>query len=126
MKRVVVTGMGIVSPLGVGVDYVWEALINSKSGIRAISGFDSAFSPSKVAGEVPVGEEKGQFLITNYISEKEAKRTDKFIHYAIAAAEEAVQDSGINNLSEEEKLQVGVNIGSGIGGLLPYLIILNL
>ena len=117
MKRVVVTGMGIVSPLGVGVDYVWEALINSKSGIRATSGFDASFSPSKVAGEVPVGEEKGQFLITNYISEKEAKRTDKFIHYAIAAAEEAVQDSGINNLSEEEKLQVGVNIGSGIGGL---------
>ncbi len=119
MRRVVITGMGIVSPVGVGVDNAWKNLIESKSGLSSITGFDASFMASNVAGEIKSGDYKdGKFNINEWMDEKESRRVDKFIQYAMCSAKQAMEDSGLLNvLSEEDKLNFGVNIGSGIGGL---------
>jgi len=115
-RRVVVTGMGVVSPLGVGADYVWKRLINNESGLSNITKFNSEDMVSKVAGEVPL-EGEGAFVFENYVTSKEKRKMDDFIIYAIAASEEALLDSGWKPSSDEEKERTGVLIGSGIGGL---------
>ncbi len=111
-RRVVVTGLGIVSPVGIGVNVAWDAIANARSGIDKITRFDCTAYNTHIAGEV-----KG-FDPANYMSGKEARRYDTFIHYGIAAAKEALFDSGITketvNLDPE---RFGVSIGSGIGGL---------
>lgn len=119
MRRVVITGMGIVSPVGVGVDYVWKSLLDGKSGIRTTKGFDTSEIASKVSGEVPLGDyAQGGWNIDEWMDSKEARRNDKFIAYAVSAAKQAMKDSGLLDiLSDEDKLNFGVNIGSGIGGL---------
>ncbi|MGV3278464.1 beta-ketoacyl-ACP synthase II [Rickettsiales bacterium LUAb2] len=121
MRRVVVTGIGIVSPLGLGIDHVWQQLIDGKSGLNKIQNFDIDESglPAKVAAEIPLGDIKdGKFNIADWgMTANDARKMDKFIIYGIVAAMQAVQDSGIDNLSEQEKEDIGVNIGSGIGGL---------
>jgi len=117
MKRVVVTGVGIVSPLGVGVDHVWKRLLNGESGIRKIDNFDASELASQVAGIVPRGEGEGEFNINNYVSTKDTKKMDDFIIYGLAAATEAVEDSGWKPEDEEDKERTGVMVGSGIGGL---------
>ena len=117
MRRVVITGLGIVCPLGQGVDNVWKKLIAGESGLGKIQKFDTSDLPCQVAGEVPYGTEAGQFNIDSFIEPKETRKTDVFIHFAIAAADEAVRDAGIDSASEAEKLRIGVTIGSGIGGL---------
>ena len=109
-RRVVVTGVGVVSPLGNSVSASWDALINGKSGITKITRFNVEKFPVKIAGEVK------NFNIENYMSLKEARHMDTFIHYGIAAGVEAFNDSGIE-LIEEIQPRVGVLIGSGIGGL---------
>ncbi|OGA06391.1 MAG: beta-ketoacyl-[acyl-carrier-protein] synthase II [Betaproteobacteria bacterium RIFCSPLOWO2_02_64_14] len=109
-RRVVVTGLGVVSPVGIGVARAWADIIEGKSGITRISRFDPAAFSSQIAGEV-----RG-FDVTQYLSAKEARRMDTFIHYGIAAAIEAIKDSGIEATPQNAE-RIGVNIGSGIGGL---------
>jgi 3-oxoacyl-[acyl-carrier-protein] synthase II len=117
-RRVVVTGMGIVSPLGLGVEHVWRRLINAESGIGAITAFDAKDSPCKVAGEVPPGtRETGGLDINEWIPVKDQKKMDRFIHLAMVAGSEAVADSGWMPETEEDRCATGVMIGSGIGGL---------
>ena len=118
MRRVVVTGMGIACPLGVGVEHVWRRLINAESGIGAITAFDANESPCKVAGQVPEGiRETGGLNINEWIPVKDQKKMDRFIHLAMVAGAEAVEDSGWVPASEDDRCATGVMIGSGIGGL---------
>jgi 3-oxoacyl-[acyl-carrier-protein] synthase II len=117
MRRVVITGMGLVTPLGCGVKTTWDNLIASKSGLSAITRIDVSDIPARIAGQVPRGLDAGQFNADNYIEVKEQKKMDDFIHFAFGAATEAVEDAGIASLDEEAKLRTGVMIGSGIGGL---------
>jgi 3-oxoacyl-[acyl-carrier-protein] synthase II len=118
MRRVVVTGMGIASPLGVGVSHVWKRLIEGHSGIGNIQSFDVSDSPAKVAGQVPPGTKAdGGLDLAEWIPVKDVKKMDRFIHLAIVAAVEAVEDSGWVPQTEEDQWASGVMIGSGIGGL---------
>jgi 3-oxoacyl-[acyl-carrier-protein] synthase II len=109
-RRVVVTGLGVVSPVGIGVEASWANLVAGKSGITKITKFDPSNFASQIAGEV-----KG-FDVSQYLPAKEARRMDIFIQYGMAAAIEAVKDSGIV-ATEENAERIGVSIGSGIGGL---------
>lgn len=118
MRRVVVTGMGLVSPLGCGVGVSWERLIAGRSGIRAIQSFDVSDLPAKVAAQVPPGDTaNGGFNADDWVPPKDQRRMDTFIIYALAATEEAVRDAGWKPDDEEERIRTGVLIGSGIGGL---------
>ncbi len=118
MRRVVVTGMGIVSPLGVGVEHVWKRLINGESGITAIQSFDTTELTAKIAGQVPAGlAAEGGLDLSEWIAVKEIKKMDRFIHHGLVAASQAIEDSGWVPQTEEEKYASGVMIGSGIGGL---------
>jgi 3-oxoacyl-[acyl-carrier-protein] synthase II len=109
-RRVVVTGIGMISPLGVGNDASWAGLIAGRSGIGRITKFDASGYPAQIAGEV-----RG-FNAEDYIEKKEVKKSDTFIHYAIAAAQMAVDDAKFDPAKEDPD-RVGVIIGSGIGGL---------
>jgi 3-oxoacyl-[acyl-carrier-protein] synthase II len=118
MRRVVVTGMGIVSPLGVGVENVWNRLLKAESGIRGVQSCDVTDMPCKIAGEVPRGDtSSGKFNADDYVSPKDQKKMDTFIIMAMGAAQEAVEDSGWKPTDEEGQTRTGVLIGSGIGGL---------
>lgn len=118
MRRVVVTGMGLVTPLGVGLDHNWARLTNGESGAVAIENFDVSDMPAKIAAQVPRGDgSNGTFNPDNYISSKEQRRIDEFIVYGISAAVEAVEDSGWKPEEQEDQERTGVMIGSGIGGL---------
>ncbi len=118
MRRVVVTGMGIACPLGLGVEHVWRRLIEGQSGIGAIQSFDTKDLPCKVAGQVPPGTRVGGGLdIGEWIPIKDQKKMDRFIHLALVAATEAVEDSGWTPETEDDRCATGVMIGSGIGGL---------
>lgn len=121
MRRVVITGLGVVSPLAVGVAETWRRLLNCESGIKRIKSFDVSDLTCQIAGQVPSEnvEQKADVLFDplNYLTAKELKRIDTFIVYAVAAAAEAIADSGVNSFSESQKERVGVLIGSGIGGL---------
>ncbi|CUQ65232.1 beta-ketoacyl-ACP synthase II [Candidatus Nitrospira inopinata] len=109
-RRVVVTGLGLVTPLGTGVEKTWTALCAGESGIRRITKFDPAGYDAQIAGEVT------DFDPAQFIEKKEIKKMDAFIHYAVGAAQLAVDDAGLK-VAEEEAARVGVYIGSGIGGL---------
>ena len=117
-RRVVVTGMGMVTPLGDGVDVNWRRLMAAESGIRAIQAFDTADLATKIAGEVPVGDRaNGHFDADRYMPPKDQRKVDKFIVFAMAAARQAVEDSGWQPLVDEGRNRTGVMIGGGIGGL---------
>jgi 3-oxoacyl-[acyl-carrier-protein] synthase II len=109
-RRVVVTGVGLVSPLGVGTAPTWQGILDGRSGVGPITRFDASAYPSRIAGEV-----KG-FEPADYMEKKEVKKSDTFIHYAIAAAHFAMADSGLQ-IDESNADRVGVIVGSGIGGL---------
>jgi len=109
-RRVVVTGLGVVSPVGIGVKTAWDNLIAGKSGITQITKFDASAFASTIAGEVK------DFNAEDFITAKDARRMDTFIQYGLAAAIEAVKDSGIV-ATEENAERIGVSIGSGIGGM---------
>ena len=118
MRRVVVTGMGIACPLGVGVAHVWRRLIEGHSGIAAIQSFDTAELTAKIAGQVPPGvRAEGGLDLGEWVPVKDQKKMDRFIHLAMVAATEAVEDSGWTPQTEEDRCASGVMIGSGIGGL---------
>ncbi|MBH89889.1 MAG: beta-ketoacyl-[acyl-carrier-protein] synthase II [Magnetovibrio sp.] len=117
MRRVVITGMGMVTPLASGLDASWNKLIDAQSGIAEITSFDVSDLPAKIAGQIEEGEGKGQFNPDDILSAKERRRVDDFILYGLAAAEEAVEDSGWSTEREEDQFRTGVLIGSGIGGL---------
>jgi 3-oxoacyl-[acyl-carrier-protein] synthase II len=119
MRRVVVTGLGLVTPLGVGVEHNWAKLIRAESGIRAIQSFDVSDLPAKIAGQLPRGEtSEGNFNADDWVEPKDQRRMDPFIIYAMAAAHQAMEDSGAKPKTEEQKERTGVMIGSGIGGLI--------
>ena len=109
-RRVVVTGLGLVCPVGVGVEESWEALVAGKSGIAPITHYDASTYPTRIAGEV-----KG-FEPEKFMDRKEVRRNDRFIQFALAAADMAVRDSGID-FERENPERVGVIVGSGMGGL---------
>ena len=118
MRRVVVTGMGIACPLGLGVENVWKRLVAGESGIKAIQSFDTSELTAKIAGQVPVGTKaEGKLDISEWIPVKDQKKMDRFIHLAVVAAIEAVEDSGWVPADEDARCATGVMIGSGIGGL---------
>ncbi len=116
MRRVVVTGVGMCSPLGFGVKHCWDKLIHSKSGIRKLTGFEIDDLPSKIGGQIPT-EGDSDYFIENCISSKENRKIETFIKYAISASEEAIKDSGWIISNENQASRTGVMIGSGIGGL---------
>lgn len=110
-RKIVVTGLGIISPVGNTVSDAWENIHSGKSGITRITRFDASPFTSQIAGEV-----KG-FDIKQYLSAKEARRMDIFIHYGMAAGMQAIKDAGIEDINGLDATRIGVNIGSGIGGL---------
>ncbi len=112
-RRVVVTGLGIISPVGNTVDEAWANIVAGKSGITRISKFDASAFASQIAGEVK------DFDVAQYISPKEARRMDFFIHYGIAAGMQAIKDAGLEAKPQDAE-RIGINIGSGIGGL-PFI-----
>lgn len=120
-RRVVVTGIGAVTPLYDNAEGTWKRLINSESGIGRITIFDPTDSPCKIAGEVKFaqGENVGEglFNLDKYVDQKEQRKMDRFIQFAIAAADQAIADSGWVAESEEQKYRTGIMMGSGIGGL---------
>jgi 3-oxoacyl-[acyl-carrier-protein] synthase II len=127
MRRVVVTGLGLLTPLGWGVDHTWKGIVEGRSGIGPITAFDTTGYGCTIAGEIPsvdgrgggVAGEPGVFDHEKIMSAKDRKRVDDFIVYAIAAADEALADAGWKPESDEDKERTGVMVGSGIGGLGP-------
>lgn len=118
MRRVVVTGLGLVTPLGCGVKTTWDRIVAGESGLAGIQAFDVSDLPCKVAATVPRGDTaSGKFNPDDWVAPKEQKKMDDFIVYGIAAATQAVEDSGWKPTDEESLERTGVMIGSGIGGL---------
>ncbi len=109
-RRVVVTGLGLVTPLGTGIDNVWKRILNGESGISYITRFDTKNHETKIAGEIK------DFKAEEYVNPKDLKRMDLFIQYAMAASKIAIEDSGID-FSKEIPERIGVVIGTGLGGL---------
>ncbi len=117
MRRVVVTGLGLVTPLGADVETTWQNLIAGKSGIAPITRFDTSDHKAKIAGEVKPKEHEYGFDPDKRVDHKVQRQVDPFIVYAIDAAGQALEDAGLTEMSEEERERAGVSIGSGIGGL---------
>lgn len=118
MRRVVVTGLGMVSPLANGVDATWKRLIEGQSGIGDITLFDASEYPCRIAGEVPLGDGSNDtFNPDEWMAPKDQRRVDNFIVFGMAAAIQAARDAGWEEPGEEECLRTGVMIGAGIGGL---------
>jgi len=109
-RRVVVTGLGLVSPVGVGTQETWDALVRGDAGIGPITRFDAAAFPARIAGEVK------DFDAADFLPHKEIKKSDRFIHLALGAAQFAMDDAGLE-VTDGNRRRVGVDIGSGIGGL---------
>jgi len=112
-KKVVVTGMGVISPIGNSIEEYWQSLLKGKSGVDYITKFDAEAFDTKIAAEVK------NFNATDYLDRKEARRMDPFAQYGIAAAQSAIEDSGIN-LEKENLDRIGVILGTGIGGMQTY------
>jgi 3-oxoacyl-[acyl-carrier-protein] synthase II len=118
MRRVVVTGLGMVSPLGCGVETTWRRILNSESGARKIENFEVADLPSKIACQVPRGDgSDGTFNPDQWMEPKDQRKVDDFIIFAMAAARQALDDANWHPATEEERCATGTMIGSGIGGL---------
>ena len=115
-RRVVITGLGMVSPLADGVEATWQRLLAGQSGVSRVESFDVGDIPCKIAAQVPTGDEDGAFIADDYMSAKDQRRTGNFIIYGMAAAKQAIQDSGWSP-EGEQCLRTGVLLGSGIGGL---------
>ncbi len=117
MRRVVITGLGAVTPFGRGVDYSWKNILEGKSAVSSIEGYDLKDIPVNIAGQVKFGKEEGQFDPDLIMEPKEQKKVDKFILFGLAAGTDAIEDSGWKPEAEEDKYRSGVMIGAGIGGL---------
>ena len=116
MKKIVITGMGIVCPVGTGIDFAWKNILNGQSGIRKITEFDTTDIASKIAGIPQRGTEPGDFNPDAVIEPKEQRKMDKSIMYGLVAANEAVIDAGLLEY-DGDKNRIGVSVGSGVGGL---------
>ena len=116
MKKVVITGMGIVSPVGTGVEYAWKNVLAGKSGVKKIDSFDVSDLASQIAGVPQVGTEPGMFNPDAVVEPREQRKLDKSIIYGIVAADEAIKDAGLDSYDGDKEC-IGVSIGSGIGGL---------
>ena len=116
MKRVVITGMGIVSPVGTGVEYAWKNILAGKSGVKKIDSFDVSDLASQIAGVPESGTDVGQFNPDSVVDAREQRKMDKSILYGIVAADEAIKDAGLDTF-DGDKERIGVSVGSGIGGL---------
>ena len=118
MRRVVVTGLGLVTPLADGVEATWSRLLDGQSGAGPITGFDASALATTYACEVPLGDgSDGTFNADTYMAPKDARKVDEFILFGIAAAQQAVEDSGWVPADDHDRNRTGVLIGSGIGGL---------
>jgi 3-oxoacyl-[acyl-carrier-protein] synthase II len=118
LRRVVVTGMGIVSPLGCGVEATWSNILASKSGAKRIDDFQVDDIACQIAHRIPLGDyAEGKFNPDEWMDVKEQRKVDPFIIYAMAAAKQAIDDAGVEPKTEEEKHRIGTLIGSGIGGI---------
>jgi 3-oxoacyl-[acyl-carrier-protein] synthase II len=118
MRRVAVTGLGIVTSLGCGVETVWRRILDSRSGIRRLQGFEIEDLATKIGGQVPEGDgSDGTFNPDDWVPAKDRRRMDQFIVYGMAAADQAIRDSGWTPEDAESLQRTGVLIGSGIGGL---------
>jgi 3-oxoacyl-[acyl-carrier-protein] synthase II len=116
MRRVVITGMGIVSPVGTGVEFAWKNITKGKSGVRPIDVFDASDMASQIAGVPVTGTEPGQYNPDSVVDPREQRRMDKVITYGIVAADEAIKAAGLIDYAGDKE-RIGVSIGSGIGGL---------
>ena len=116
MKRVVITGMGIVSPVGTGIEYAWKNIVNGVSGVRKIDTFDVSDLASQIAGLPVVGTEPGQYNPDSVVDAREQRKMDKSIVYGVVAADEAIRDAGLIDY-DGDKNRFGVSVGAGIGGL---------
>ncbi len=116
-RRVVVTGMGLVTPLGVGIDAVWTRLLNSESGAGRIKQIDTTDLAVNIACEVPLGDGAPDFNADDWIAPKDQRRIDNFIIFGLSAAAQALADAGWTPDDEEARLRTGILVGSGIGGL---------
>ena len=118
MKRIVVTGLGLLTSIGNNYKDTWKNLINCETGIKKITHFDTTGLTCEIAGFISHNtSDKFFYDKSNHLDLKDIKRNDRFIQYGIAAAKMAVEDSGLADLDENEKLKIGVSVGSGIGGL---------
>ncbi len=118
MRRVVITGMGLLTSLGNNLDTTWSNLINTQSGIKKISHFDVSNLPAKIAGYINNDpEDENYFNKLSILETRDLNRNDRFIQYGLVAAKMAIDDAGLEKMSEEQKLRIGVSVGSGIGGL---------
>ena len=118
MRRVVITGLGIVSPLATGIEETWSRLLAGKSGAGTITKFDASDLPCRIACEVKRGDgADGSFNPEQWMDHKDLRRYDDFIIYAMSAAKQAMKDAGLDLKSDDEKHRAGVLVGSGIGGL---------
>ena len=115
MRRVVITGMGIVSPVGTGVEYAWKNILAGKSGVKKIDSFDVSDLASQIAGIPECGTEPGQYNPDAIVEPREQRKLDKCELYAFVAADEAIKDAGLDNYTGD-KTRIGVSVGSGIGG----------
>ncbi|MEM6944879.1 MAG: beta-ketoacyl-ACP synthase II [Pseudomonadota bacterium] len=118
MRRVVVTGLGMVTPMACGVEASWARVLDGQSGIRRIKHFDADHLPCQIAGEIPLGDgTDGTYDMDAWVAAKDRRKIDRFITYALTAAEQAVKDAGWQPEDPEEQERTGVLIGSGIGGI---------
>ncbi len=118
MRRVVVTGLGLVTPLGCGVDATWSKIIESKSSATKITKFDASDYPAKIACEVPLGDGTGgTFNVDDWVAPRDQRRMDDFIIFGMSAGQQALEDSGWTPETEEQRCRTGIMVGAGIGGL---------
>ena len=124
MRRVVVTGLGLLTPLGLGTDINWKRLVSGTVGINKIQNFDVSDLPCKIAGQISTktDDHEGGLEIDDWLEPREYKRIDRFIAYGLVSAAQAVEDSGWEPKNENQKNRTGVILGSGIGGSKLYLI----
>lgn len=117
LRRVAVTGLGLVTPIGVGVELTWKRLLEGRSGISSIQKFDVSDLPAKIAAQVTRGADEGEFNFDDWVTPKDRRKMADFIIFGLAAAQQAIDDAGWRPETEEERERTGVLIGSGIGGL---------
>ena len=113
-RRVVITGLGAVTPFGVGVDKFWNSLIEGKSGINVVKAVDTEKHAAKIAGEVT------DFNPEDYMDPKEVKKTDRFLQFAIVAADEAIKDAKLDNIEGIDPYRIGVIVSSAAGGFRTF------
>src|SRR5215470_18587624 len=118
MRRVVVTGLGMVTPLGCGVEHTWQRLIAGQSGVTGVERIEVSDLPARIAGQIPRGDgSNGTYNPDHWMEPKEQRKVDEFIVFAMCAARQALDDAGWHPTSYDDQTNTGVLIGSGIGGI---------